>query len=353
MFRKHFSIMVAAGLLTLSALVATAQTGELRGHVKLKQADGTSVPLAGAVIDVFRTDLKGKFETKTDKRGGFVFAGLPYVGTYTIGVSGPGAQANFQANVKVGRDIDYELVLDPGDGRRLTIDEINAIMKGGSSNGGAKTPAASAESASDKAKRAEIEAKNKEILEHNKKVEETNVIVARTFKTGNDSLLAASALTKANKREEAIPKYTEAITAYDEGLAADAEQPALLTNKALALKARGVDRYNLAITTKDATAKPPLLESAKADFKSAAEATQKALAQLKAQGTEAGADPASQQHAAANKLSALNANADAMRLYATAVPDWAEITLLPVPTEVRLALVSLLGALDVVKRSAL
>lgn len=317
MFRKHFSIMVAAGLFALSALVATAQTGELRGHVKLKQADGTSVPLAGAAIDVFRTDLKGKFETKTDKRGGFVFAGLPYVGTYTIGVSGPGAQANFQANVKVGRDIDYELVLEPGDGRRLTIDEINAIMKGGSSNGGAKTPAASAESASDKAKRAEIEAKNKEILEHNKKVEETNVTVARTFKTGNDSLLAASALTKANKREEAIPKYTEAITAYDEGLAADAEQPALLTNKALALKARGVDRYNLAITTKDTTAKAPLLESAKADFKSAAEATQKALTQLKAQGTEAGADPASQQHAAANKLSALNANADAMRLYAT------------------------------------
>jgi len=112
-------------------------------------------------------------------------------------------------------------------------------------------------------------------------------------------------------------KYTEAIAAYDEGLAADADQPALLTNRALALKARGVDRYNAAITSKDPAAKGPKLEESKADFKAAAEATQKALGLLKAQGTEAGADPASQARAAANRLSSLSAHADAMRLYAT------------------------------------
>lgn len=317
MFRKYFSISLTLGLLTLSAIVASAQTGELRGHVKLKQADGTSVPLAAAAIDVFRIDLKGKFETKTDKRGGFVFAGLPYVGTYIVGVSGPGAQPNFQSNVKVGRDVDYEIVLEPGDGRRLTLDEINAITKGGGTAPAttAKTPASSGESASDKAKRAEIEAKNKEILEHNKKVEETNTVVSRTFKTGNDSLLAASELTKVNKREEAIAKYTEAIAAYDEGLVADPEQPALLTNKALALKARGVDRYNAAITSKEPEAKAAKMAEAKADFKAASEGTQKALGLLKAQGADP--DPANQARATANRLSALSANADAMRLYAT------------------------------------
>lgn len=318
MFRKYFSISLTLGLLTLAAIVGSAQTGELRGHVKLKQADGTSVLLAGAAIDVFRIDLKGKFETKTDKRGGFVFAGLPYVGTYIVGVSGPGAQPNFQSNVKAGRDVDYEIVLEPGDGRRLTIDEINAILKGGSTGPStAKTPASSGESASDKAKRAEVEAKNKEILEHNKKVEETNTIVSRTFKTGNDSLLAASELTKANKRDEAIAKYTEAIAAYDEGLVADPEQPALLTNKALALKARGVDRYNAAITSKEPEAKATKMAEAKADFKAASEGTQKALALLKAQSAEVGADPANQARATANRLSALSANADALRLYAT------------------------------------
>jgi tetratricopeptide (TPR) repeat protein len=312
MLRKYFSMALAAGFLTLTAVVATAQTGELRGHVKLKQADGTTVPAAGAAIDVFRTDIKGgEYKTKTDKKGTFVFAGLPYVGDYIIGVSAPGGQPNFKVGVKAGRDMDFELVMEPGDGRRLTLAEINALMKG---SGGSTAAGASSESASDKAKRAEIDAKNKEIIEKNKKVEESNSVVARTFKAGNDALIAAGELTKAGKRDESIAKYTEAIAHYDEGLAADAEQPALLTNKALALKARGVDRFNAAITATDPATKAPKLEEAKADFKTAAETTQKALALLKAEAGAAG-DPASQARVSANRLSALSAHADAMRLY--------------------------------------
>jgi len=315
MFRKYFSLTLTAGLLMLSAVIASAQTGELRGHVKLKQADGTSALLPGAQIDVFRTDLNGKYDTKTDKRGAFVFAGLPYVGNYIIGVSAPGAQPNFLKDVKVGRDVDYEIVLEAGDGKRLTVAEINTIIKGG--GGSAKTGPTtmpSGESSADKAKRAEMEAENRKITEHNKKVEETNATVSRTFKAGNEALIAASELTKQNKRDEAIAKYTEAITLYDEGIAADAEQPALLTNKALALKSRGVDRYNAGITSKDPNEKGPKLEAAKADFKAAAETTKKALDLLKAEST---ADPAAAARVNANRLSALAANAEAMRLYVT------------------------------------
>jgi len=316
MLRKYFSLTLGAGLLMLSAVIASAQTGELRGHVKLKQADGTSAPVAGAQIDVFRTDVNGKYDTKTDKRGFFVFAGLPYVGNYIIAVSASGAQPNFLKDVKVGRDVDYEVVLETGDGKRLTLAEINTILKGGST-GTAKTGATtmpSGESSADKAKRAEMEAKNKEITEHNKKVEESNALVSRTFKSGNEALLAGSELTKQNKRDEAITKYTEAITLYDEGIAADPDQPALLTNKAMALKSRGVDRYNTGITSKDPNEKGPKLEAAKADFKAAAEATRKALDLLKAEST---ADPANAARVNANRLSALAANAEAMRLYVT------------------------------------
>jgi len=40
MFRKYFSLTVlAVGLLFSSVVAASAQTGALRGHVKLKQAD--------------------------------------------------------------------------------------------------------------------------------------------------------------------------------------------------------------------------------------------------------------------------------------------------------------------------
>src|SRR3982751_410076 len=136
MLRKYFSLTLGAGLLMLSAVIASAQTGELRGHVKLKQADGTSAPLAGAQIDVFRVDVNGKYDTKTDKRGAFVFAGLPYVGDYIIGVSAPGAQPNFLKNVKAGRDADYEILLESGNGKRLTLAEINTILKSGSTGAG-------------------------------------------------------------------------------------------------------------------------------------------------------------------------------------------------------------------------
>lgn len=318
MLRKYFSLTLALGLLTFAAVVATAQTGELRGSVKLKQADGTTAPVAGAIIDVFRTDVSGKYDTKTDKKGGFVFAGLPYVGTYIIGVSAPGALPTFQDKVKVGRGTEFALVLEPGDGRRLTLAEITTLLKGGGNTAapgapkGEKMP--TGEGTADKAKRAEMEAKNKEIMERNKKAEESNAVVARTFKAGNDALIAASELTKQNKRDEAIPKYTEAIAQYDEGLAADAEQPAILTNKAMALKARGVDRYNAGITAKDPAAKGPFLEAAKVDFKAAADATQKALEFLKSQSSTA-TDPANQARVANNRLSALSAHADAMRLY--------------------------------------
>jgi len=318
MFSKYFSLTLAAGLLMISAIVGAAQTGELRGHVKLKQADGTTVPVQGAVIDVFRTDLTGKYDTKTDKKGAFVFAGLPYVGTYIIAVSAAGAKPTYQDKVKVGRDVDYDLVLDPGDGRRLTQAEVTAATKGGGTAATSKSSGSSGESATDKAKRAEIEAKNKEIMERNKKAEESNAVVSRTFKAGNDALIAASELSKTNKREEAIPKYTEAIAQYDEGLAADAEQPGILTNKALALKARGVDRYNAAVTSKDdPSTKTAKLEQAKADFKAAAESTQKALSFLKTEAAGAATDPTAQARVSGNRLSTLSAHADAMRLYVT------------------------------------
>ncbi|HEY6045949.1 MAG TPA: carboxypeptidase-like regulatory domain-containing protein, partial [Pyrinomonadaceae bacterium] len=121
MRRSHIIIAIIALAMTLLfSFAAAAQTGQLRGHVVLKQADGTSVPLAGAVIDVFRTDIGGKYETKADKRGQFVFAGVPFTGDYIISASAPNAAPYAKGNVKAGRDIDYELSLVTGDGHRYT-----------------------------------------------------------------------------------------------------------------------------------------------------------------------------------------------------------------------------------------
>ena len=290
-----FTSIIAAVVLVLSAVVASAQTGQLRGHVLLKQADGTSVKAAGAQIDVFRIDLPGSYPNKADKSGTFVYAGLPFVGTYIIAASMPNAAPTYQFNVKAGRDTDYELVLSPGDGRRLTLDEINKLK----ATSGADTVSGGTESAAAKANREDLIKKNAEILAGNKKAEDTNKIVGDSFKAGNVARNAKN--------------YDEAIKQYDIGLAADAEQAALLTNKADVLKSRGVDRYNAAIQTKDDAARTAGIEGAKADFKGAAETADKASEVIKKE--PAATDPNDQKRHEANKYVALAVRAEAYRLY--------------------------------------
>lgn len=305
-----FPLILVVATFICSALTASAQTGQLRGHVILKQADGTTVKAAGAQVDVYRVDLPGNYPAKANKNGEFVYAGLPYTGTYIIAVSMPNAAPVYQPNVKAGREIDYELVLTPGDGRKLTLDEIKKAEAGGAGNSGG-----GGESAADRTKREELLKKNTEIAEGNKKVEETNKVVGDSFKAGNIALLAAGEADKANKREDAIKLYSDAITQYDAGLAVDPDQPALLTNKASALKARGVNKYNIAVTSKDEAAKNAGVESAKSDFKAAAEASNKAFDLLKKE--TASADPIEQKRQTANKYAALSVRAEAMRLFVT------------------------------------
>ena len=306
-----FPLILVVATFICSALTASAQTGQLRGHVLLKQADGTTVKAAGAQVDVYRVDLPGNYPTKTNKNGEFVYAGLPFTGTYVIAVSMPNAAPTYQPNVKAGREIDYELTLSPGDGRRLTLDEIKKSGTGAGGNSGTTT----VESATDKAKREEIERKNKEIAEGNKKIDETNRIVNDSFKAGNAALTAAGEADRANRRDEAIKLYGDALQQYDAGLAADPDQPALLTNKATALKARGVNKYNIAVVSKDEATKNAGVESAKADFKAAAEAANKGYELLKKETPST--DPVEQKRQTSNKYAALSVRAEAMRLFVT------------------------------------
>jgi tetratricopeptide (TPR) repeat protein len=280
----------------------------------MQQADGQKVPLADAQIDVFRTDMNAKYNTKTNKKGEFVFAGLPFIGTYAVAASHPTAAPNFVPGVKAGREIPCEITVTPGNGKRLTYEDIKAA--GGTTAAPAGGQPAS-ESAADKAKREELMKKNAEIEAGNKKITEANEIISRTFKAGNEALGAAGAASKAKNSEEAISKYTAAVASYDEGLAADPDQPAILTNKSVALKGRGVERFNAAITSKtlDDTGKAAALQAAKDDFKAAAEAAGKAATMIKAQA--AATDPAEVQRYNANKYAALLTYAESMRLFVT------------------------------------
>jgi tetratricopeptide (TPR) repeat protein len=82
----------------------------------------------------------------------------------------------------------------------------------------------------------------------------------------------------------------------------------------VALKARGVQKYNAGITAKDDAEKKTSLDAAKADFKAAAEAMTKSVDLIKAQPV-----PADAVQYNINKLFAYANRADAMRLFVTKV----------------------------------
>jgi hypothetical protein len=218
MIGRYIFGALAVAILVLSASIgAVAQVGELRGTVMMKQADGSKVPLADAQIDVFRTDIKGQFNTKTNKKGEWVFAGIPFVGTYVVAASHPTASPNFMPGVKAGKGIPVDLELTPGSGKRLTLDEIKSAGGGNAAAGGNAASGGnnSGESEADKAKREELLRKNKEIEEGNKKITAANEIIARTFKAGNEALSAATVASRpitATRRFRSTPKPSPSLT---------------------------------------------------------------------------------------------------------------------------------------------
>ena len=297
MIRRYLYEGIAIVILLVFASITTfAQVSELRGHVFMQQADGRKVPLAGAQIDVFRTDIPGKFNTTSDAKGEFVLPAVPFIGRYVVAVSHASATPNWIGGVRVGRD-PIEITVTRGDGKRLTFEEIKAAQStaptSGNGTGGSESPA-------EKAMREELAKKNE--------------IIARTFAAGNEALNAASLASKARASDDAIRKYTMAVAQYDEGLAADPGQPAILTNKAVALKARGVERYNATVRSKtlDDAGRFAGLETAKDDFRAAAEVSTKAVALIKRE--SAPTDPAELQRYNANKYAAVLTRAESMRL---------------------------------------
>ena len=286
------AVLVAA-LLLLSTTGAVAQVVQVQGKVTLKQADGTVVPVQGAVVDIYRTDIKQEFHVRTDARGAYTHRGLPMMGTYTVAVSAPGARPDYRAGIRLGREPVNDFTLEPGDGSRLTLDQIKP---------GAARPTPAAESAADRARREELERKVKEVEEANARIDAANQIVSRTFQAGNAALNAG--------------RLDEAITQYREGLAARADEPALLTNLSEALRRRGAEVYNAALKEKDGNQRYAAMEPAKKDWSEAAQASRKALDIIN---SARAVDPAQQQAYAQNKLAALSTYALAMRLVATKV----------------------------------
>ncbi|HEX8775170.1 MAG TPA: carboxypeptidase regulatory-like domain-containing protein [Pyrinomonadaceae bacterium] len=307
MRRKNYFISLAAlSMLLLSGIAASAQNGPLRGHVVMTQADGTKTPVEGAVIDVFRTDITGKYETKTDKKGRFVFAGLPLGGTYVVAASAPNASPDAIPGIKVGQDVDFELQLGPGDGKRLTADEVKALGRGGGGGGAGGAAPARSESKEERAKREELARQAAEVAAQNTKNQDINAILGRTFKGGQEALSAR--------------RWDDAITNFKEGLAADPEQDALWVGLAEAYRLRGAERYNAAVKIKgDDAARDAGIKTAQQDWREAATASARAIEIVKKKPASTSTDPTASAQQKQNRLAAYDVRAKAMLLFVSKV----------------------------------
>jgi tetratricopeptide (TPR) repeat protein len=72
-------LLLLTGAVLLCASAVFAQVTTLEGSVK----DENGQPLKGAVIKLERTDIKGHYQVKSDKKGHWFYTGLP-LGTYNI-----------------------------------------------------------------------------------------------------------------------------------------------------------------------------------------------------------------------------------------------------------------------------
>jgi len=309
MFRKnYYTFLLAVALFLTSGLAVLAQTSPVLGRVELVKADGTKEPVAGAMVEPFRTDAKGKAPTaKTNKKGEFSFAGLQLGQTFALSVSAPNIKPEIIPNVKAGMQ-NLLVTVSEGDGKRWTEEEVRQSLAGASS---AKATTATASTASggqkaeltadQKKAQAEYEAQVKTVTAKNENIKQKTAIVESSLKAGNEAFNAKN--------------YDVAIAKYSEGVEADPDfvgtTPILLNNKGAALKVRATETYNQAVKSSDVAERTSAMTKVKQDLQDATAAYTRSWTILK---TAQPTDITNQANYDATKLQTLTGLTDSHRL---------------------------------------
>ena len=299
--RKYFTIFLAAAFFLVGSVVIFAQTAPVTGKVGLRKADGTTEPVAGALVEVFRTDIKGKLPSaKTNKKGEFNFAGLPLGATFAFSISAPGIKPEIYPNIKAGSQ-NFVITVSEGDGKKWTEDEVRQAL----ANPAGQTTAPESGKLTEEQKKAQEERAKleAEYAEKKKKVDESNAAIQRALTEGNQAFNSKN--------------YDIAIVKFEEGYQASPDYvgsaPVLLNNKGAALKIRAVNTYNENVKLTDATAKRAGMTKVKQDLAEAVDAYGKSWTVLKSAPTADISDPKVYE---ANKLETLRGAKDTLRLMA-------------------------------------
>ncbi len=292
MYRKLFFTLLLTSVVFLVGNIATiAQTAPVRGEVKLKKADGTMVPVADAVVDVYRTDIaKGTPPpSKTNKKGEFSFVGFQLGQTFAIAVSGAGIGPKIEPGVKAGRE-NILIIVSEGDGRKLTEADVREAL-----TSAVNVPSGEL-NAAQKKEQEELLKKNAEITEKNKKMQDGDAVATRANTEGYTAL-------EAKNYDLAITKFAEGVAAVPDFVGST---PIMLNGKLAAHKGRAFDTYVEGAKSADAALRKSKYETANKDFDDALAAFDQAMAVVKA--APAATDPADQKNRA-TLVSKLLANA--------------------------------------------
>lgn len=332
--KKYFASVAAALLVLFGGTAVFAQTAQVRGRVQVKKADGTTEPVAGARIDVYRTDAKGKPPSaKTNKKGEFAFAGLNLGQTFVLVASGEKIAPGMQPNVKAGME-DIVITVNEGDGKVLTEAEVRAALSGeapanntsaannptAANNTTANTTTANPAATPDpqaqaaaskmtpeelkkaqedqKKAQAEYEKEKAKVEAGNKKITESNELSKKAFEEGNAAI-------NGKNYDLAITKYDEAVAAQPDLIGATT---VFLNNKSIALVNRATDNYNKAVKS-GTEAKTAALPGIKKDYEDAVTATNRSLEIY-----NASTDAAAKEKYKDQKMVALSQRKEAFRL---------------------------------------
>ncbi len=220
--KSLLSVVLGGAFMAMLSVSAFAQVGRLEGDVVKA---GTTEPVVGAEVQIVRTDIKGNYPVKTDKKGHFLHAGVPFVGTYTVIVSAEGCEPAYNAGVRPDRE-PLKFELRPGDGRKLTMEDLKKAPGGNTAAGGSAPKVSEADK-----KKADEE--YKKALAEREEAEKYNASIAvinLKLKEGNDAL---------SKND-----FGAAVTAFKEAVAANPNIHISHGNLAIALQKRAVKAFN-------------------------------------------------------------------------------------------------------------
>ncbi|MDQ2712695.1 MAG: tetratricopeptide repeat protein [Acidobacteriota bacterium] len=202
-------LLLSGSFVLVAASSAWAQTATLQGDVK----DASGQGLKGAVIKLDRTDIKGHYQVKTDKKGHWLYTGLPGASKFDISceVDGKVVDKVSGVNAKYGDDnppIDFDM---------RKVQQQQAATQQANQTGQVTQEQARGMSKEQKEQYEAQLKKNSEAIKKNKALNDT-------YNAGQDSLKAAAADTDPAKK---TADYQAAVDKFNQASQMDATQVAV------------------------------------------------------------------------------------------------------------------------------